>query len=121
MDYSKGCFIGRIWDNSKNGPCLIRTKDGNVYDITSKEIPTVRDLLELEDIKKYLNNVQGIKLISVPFSLFLHFSILILVLAFPFAYICEYFFPLLKTITCKCELRALTTEIPTQCKPPEVL
>ena len=56
MDYSKGCFIGRIWDNSKNGPCLIRIKDGNVYDITSKEIPTVRDLLELEDIKKYLNN-----------------------------------------------------------------
>ena len=48
MDYSKGCFIGRIWDNSKNGPCLIRIKDGNVYDITSKEIPTVRDLLELE-------------------------------------------------------------------------
>ena len=65
MDYSKGCFIGRIWDNSKNGPCLIRIKDGNLYDITSKEIPTVRDLLELEDIKKYLNNVQGIKLISV--------------------------------------------------------
>ena len=65
MDYSKGCFIGRIWDNSKNGPCLIRIKDGNVYDITSKEIPTLRDLLELEDIKKYLNSVQGIKLISV--------------------------------------------------------
>lgn len=65
MDYSKGFFIGRIWDKSKNGPCLIRIKDGNVYDITSKEIPTVRDLLELEDIKKYLNNVQGIKLISV--------------------------------------------------------
>ena len=65
MDYSKGCFIGRIWDNLKNGPCLIRIKDGNVYDITSKEIPTLRDLLELEDIKKYLNSVQGIKLISV--------------------------------------------------------
>ena len=65
MDYSKGCFIGRIWDNSKNGPCLITIKDGNVYDITAKEIPTVRDLLELKDIKKYLNNVQGIKLISV--------------------------------------------------------
>ena len=65
MDYSKGCFIGRIWDNSKNGPCLIKINDGNVYDITSKEFPTVRDLLELEDIKKYLNKVKGIKLISV--------------------------------------------------------
>jgi fumarylacetoacetate (FAA) hydrolase family protein len=65
MDYSKGCFIGRIWDNSKNGPCLIKINDGNVYDITSKGFPTVRDLLELEDIKKYLNKVEGIKLISV--------------------------------------------------------
>ncbi len=65
MDYSKGCFIGRIWDNSKNGPCVIKINDGYVYDITSKEIPTIRDLLELEDVKKYLNTIQGIKLISV--------------------------------------------------------
>ena len=65
MNYSKGCFIGRIWDNSKDGPCLIKIKDGDVYDITSKEIPTVRDLLELEDVKKYLSNVQGIKLFSL--------------------------------------------------------
>ena len=65
MDYSKGCFIGRIWDNSKDGPCLIKIKDGDVYDITSKEIPTVRDLLELEDVKNYLSNVQGIKLLSL--------------------------------------------------------
>ncbi len=65
MNYSKGCFIGRIWDNSKGGPCLIKIKDGDVYDITSKDIPTVRDLLELEDIKNYLSNVQGIKLLSL--------------------------------------------------------
>ena len=65
MNYSKGCFIGRIWDNSKDGPCLIKIKDGDVYDITSKEIPTVRDLLELEDVKNYLSNVQGIKLLSL--------------------------------------------------------
>ena len=65
MNYSKGCFIGRIWDNSKDGPSLIKIKDGDVYDITSKEIPTVRDLLELEDVKNYLSNVQGIKLLSL--------------------------------------------------------
>ena len=65
MNYSKGCFIGRIWDNSKDGPCLIKIKDGDVYDITSKEIPTVRDLLELEDVKNYLINFQGIKLLSL--------------------------------------------------------
>ena len=65
MNYSKGCFIGRIWDNSKGGPCLIKINDGDVYDITSKEIPTVRDLLELEDVKNYLINFQGIKLLSL--------------------------------------------------------
>ena len=65
MDYSKGCFIGRIWDNSKDGPCLIKIKDGDVYDITSKEFPTIRDLLELEDVKNYLSNVQGTKLLSL--------------------------------------------------------
>ena len=65
MNYSKGCFIGRIWDNLKDGPSLIKIKDGDVYDITSKEIPTVRDLLELEDVKNYLSNVQGIKLLSL--------------------------------------------------------
>ena len=65
MNYSKGCFIGRIWDNSKGGPCLIKINDGDVYDITSKEIPTVRDLLELEDVKNYLSNFQGIKLLSL--------------------------------------------------------
>ena len=65
MNYSKGCFIGRIWDNSKDGPCLIKIKDGDVYDITSKEIPTVRNLLELEDVKNYLSKVEGIKLLSL--------------------------------------------------------
>ena len=65
MNYSNGCFIGRIWDNSKDGPCLIKIKDGDVYDITSKEIPTVRNLLELEDIKNYLSNVKGMKLLSL--------------------------------------------------------
>ena len=41
MNYSKGCFIGRIWDNSKGGPCLIIIKDGDVYDITSKPPGTI--------------------------------------------------------------------------------
>ena len=65
MDYSNGCFIGRVWHNEKGGPCLIKVKDGFVYDITSKEIPTVRDLLELDDIPSYLNHSEGQKLISI--------------------------------------------------------
>jgi len=65
MNYSMGCFVGRIWNTHKGGPCLVKVKDGFVYDITSKETPTVRDLLELENVDEYLNNFQGEKLISI--------------------------------------------------------
>ena len=65
MNYSRGSFVGRIWNAQKGGPCLVMVKDGFVYDITSKETPTVRDLLELENVDEYLNNFQGEKLISI--------------------------------------------------------
>ena len=64
MDYSEGCFIGRIWDNKKGGPCLVTIRDDYIYDITSKEVPTLRNLLELKDINEYLTRFVGSKLIS---------------------------------------------------------
>lgn len=64
MNYSEGCFIGRIWDNKKGGPCLVTIRDDYIYDITSKEVPTVRNLLELKDINEYLTRSVGSKLIS---------------------------------------------------------
>ena len=65
MNYSKGCFVGRVWNTEKGGPCLVKVRDGFVYDITTKKIPTVRDFLELENVDEYLNNSQGEKLISI--------------------------------------------------------
>ena len=65
MDYSIGCFVGRIWNKTKNGPCLITIRDEYIYDITSKEIPTMRDLLELDNIKEYVSKYTGEKVISV--------------------------------------------------------
>ena len=65
MNYSKGCFVGRVWSTEKGGPCLVKVRDGFVYDITTKKIPTVRDLLELENVDEYLNNSQGEKLIPI--------------------------------------------------------
>ena len=65
MDYNSGCFVGRVWDQSQNGPCLVYLREGNVYDITSSTIPTMRDLLELDNIEEYLNNVEGKKLTSI--------------------------------------------------------
>ena len=65
MNYAEGCFVGRIWDQTKGGPCLVKIKDGFVYDITSKDIPTMRDLLELENVQEYLDRSVGEKVISI--------------------------------------------------------
>ena len=64
MNYSDGCFVGRIWDSAKGGPCLVTIKGNYIYDITSKEIPTIRDLLELKDINEYLESCDSTKLVS---------------------------------------------------------
>ena len=64
MNYSEGCFVGRIWDGAKGGPCLVTIKGNYIYDITSKEIPTIRDLLELKDLNEYLKSCDSTKLVS---------------------------------------------------------
>ena len=68
MNYSMGCFVGRIWNTQKGGPCIVKVKDGFVYDITSKETPTVRDLLELENVDEYLSRGDGYKPEHQPIS-----------------------------------------------------
>jgi len=65
MDFGKGCFVGRIWDKNKAGPCLVTIRNEHVYDITSPNIPTMRDLLELNDVKGYLDSHIGEKIVSV--------------------------------------------------------
>jgi fumarylacetoacetate (FAA) hydrolase family protein len=65
MDSGKGCFVGRIWDKNKAGPCLVTIRNEHVYDITSPNIPTMRDLLELNDVKGYLDRNIGEKIVSV--------------------------------------------------------
>jgi len=64
MNYSEGCFVGRIWESAKGGPSLVTIKGNYIYDITSKEIPTIRDLLELKDINEYLESCDSTKLVS---------------------------------------------------------
>ena len=64
MNYTEGCFVGRIWNAAKGGPCLVTIKDNYIYDITSKETPTIRDLLELKDVKEYIECCESTKLVS---------------------------------------------------------
>ena len=43
-----GVFVGRVW-RPGIGPALVTLRDGVVIDLTSPEVPTMRDLLELDD------------------------------------------------------------------------
>lgn len=51
---SRGTVVGRVWDPAANGPSLVLVRDGIVRDITSRDAPTMRDLLEIDDVVGYL-------------------------------------------------------------------
>ncbi|MBD9560569.1 fumarylacetoacetate hydrolase family protein [Ensifer adhaerens] len=44
-----GAFVGRVWLSEEKGPVLVTVRAGVVFDITTKEAPTMRDLLEMDD------------------------------------------------------------------------
>ncbi|GAA4169030.1 fumarylacetoacetate hydrolase family protein [Shinella granuli] len=48
-DFSRGTFVGRVWRPDVQGPAVVVLRDGKLCDITSKAIPTMRDLLETDD------------------------------------------------------------------------
>ncbi|RYE77597.1 MAG: fumarylacetoacetate hydrolase, partial [Hyphomicrobiales bacterium] len=47
--YETGTFVGRVWRPELEGPSVVVIRNGDVVDITSPEIPTVRDLIEMKD------------------------------------------------------------------------
>ena len=53
-----GTFVTRVWHPGL-GPCLALHRDGNLVDITTRTTPTMRDLLERDDLAGYLATVQG--------------------------------------------------------------
>ena len=63
--YDNGSFVGRVWSKSENGPLIVKVNDEYLYDITSTEIPTMRDLLEKESPSDYISNIKGKKIISL--------------------------------------------------------
>jgi fumarylacetoacetate (FAA) hydrolase family protein len=56
-----GSFAGRIW-REDIGPCVIAVRKGRVIDVTSKAVPTMRDLCESDDPAKTLAGGDGIDL-----------------------------------------------------------
>jgi fumarylacetoacetate (FAA) hydrolase family protein len=47
--FASGTFVGRVWLKDVNGPAVVYLVDGILHDVTSREVATVRDLLELAD------------------------------------------------------------------------
>ncbi|WP_421593260.1 fumarylacetoacetate hydrolase family protein [Shinella sp. M27] len=57
--YEEGCFIGRAWSPEARGPILVTIREGRVLDVTSKDAPTVRDLLDRDDPAAFLQAATG--------------------------------------------------------------
>ena len=55
---SDGLFVGRV-ERPGTGPSLVVLRDGALVDITSREVPTMRDLLEREDAAAYAKFAKG--------------------------------------------------------------
>lgn len=60
--FGTGTFVGRVWRPDVAGPALVVLRGGELIDITSKEVPTMRDLLELDDPVGFLSGRQGERL-----------------------------------------------------------
>lgn len=61
---NNGSFVFRVWSPGVNGPAIVRRDGDSMTDITSPEIPTVRDLLEHETPAEVLHNAPGQPLCS---------------------------------------------------------
>ena len=63
--FETGTFVGRVWRPDVAGPALVVLRGGDLVDITSKEVPTMRDLLELDDPIAFLAGTSGERLSSL--------------------------------------------------------
>ena len=52
-----GVFAGRVWREGI-GPCVVAIREGRVLDITSKTLPTMRDLCEMPDPVKTIQEAK---------------------------------------------------------------
>ena len=58
-DFSKGTFVGRVWLPDVAGPALVALRDGVLLDITSADVPTMRDLLEQDNPAAFVRAAEG--------------------------------------------------------------
>jgi fumarylacetoacetate (FAA) hydrolase family protein len=56
--FQYGSFAGRVWREGV-GPCVVVIRDGRIFDVTSKRLPTMRDLCETVDPANMLATEPG--------------------------------------------------------------
>ncbi|MFP5076989.1 fumarylacetoacetate hydrolase family protein [Rhizobium sp. YIM 134829] len=57
--YRQGIFVGRVWREDVGGPSLVTLRNGQVVDVTSPAVPTMRDLMEQQDPVSFLADHSG--------------------------------------------------------------
>lgn len=60
----QGTWVGRVWIPGQ-GPAVVTLKDGDVFDITCKDAPTVRDICEPESPSAFVRDAAGVNLGSL--------------------------------------------------------
>ncbi len=58
-DAGDALLVGRVWDPVSNGPCVAVLKDGALFDITSRDVPTVSALVESDDPAGLVQGADG--------------------------------------------------------------
>ena len=64
MKGNDGTFVGRVWLPDV-GPIIVTLREGEVFDITSREVPTTRDLFELDNPAGYIHKTEGVRICSL--------------------------------------------------------
>lgn len=56
--HTDALFVGRVWRPGL-GPCIVSLRGDMLVDITSPEAPTLRDLIERDDLTDYVRGAEG--------------------------------------------------------------
>ena len=64
-DLAKGTFVGRVWLKEVGGPAVVHVRDGVLHDVTGRDAPTMRDLLEMDDPVAWLRAQAGTPLMTL--------------------------------------------------------
>ncbi|CAO3439594.1 fumarylacetoacetate hydrolase family protein [Azospirillum doebereinerae] len=58
-------LVGRAWRPALNGPSVVAIRDGEVFDITSRDAPTMRDLIETGEAAALARALPGERIGSI--------------------------------------------------------